>query len=423
MSIGFTLKAAVRKREILIQAAKEAAKQHGYRVGVQNEGVCIVLCPMGTLELMWQKEHGLLGQWLISGQCYSTPAGAGFHKAAIELVDQLAQACLKKLTVEDETGYYNHRQFERMRQEHFLPWLSSLVELCRDELGPDKMDNICLCWDLAQYRPENVPGSVVTPMGRFSVKQLAELTERRGIQAVAERFFLWDRAEQGALYHRNCALKKLWEDCYYAPSQRSEEDAQINRDIIRHLERAAQLDPELPLPLAAYREICILDDRDFAIDEDAPELEEEYPIGYRRGEVYQPFDMLFLPLPGSYRYEWENDGKGGGSGLWYGEEEEPVWRASGFRIGTGEAELQEKTFEGLSDVEDLAMKHGLARWGWKAIEEDGAQAEQAVCQVASGPALYLVTVTYGDPALRGEVYRRLRRLDVAGSHESQQRKY
>lgn len=36
------------------------------------------------------------------------------------------------------------------------------------------------------------------------------------------------------------------------------------------------MDPELPLPVESYRELCILDDRGFGLPEDIPELEEEF---------------------------------------------------------------------------------------------------------------------------------------------------
>ena len=47
------------------------------------------------------------------------PAGAGFHAAAVRFLDELGQKRLNELLVDDETEYYNHRDFERMKREHF----------------------------------------------------------------------------------------------------------------------------------------------------------------------------------------------------------------------------------------------------------------------------------------------------------------
>ncbi len=34
------------------------------------------------------------------------------------------------------------------------------------------------------------------------------------------------------VFHRGMALNAMWEDCYFMPSERSEEDARINGYII-----------------------------------------------------------------------------------------------------------------------------------------------------------------------------------------------
>lgn len=80
----------------------------------------------------WERESGLRGQWLITGNCCSTPAGAGFHAAAIRFLDELGQKRLSELLVDDETEYYNHRDFERMKREHFYPWLNALKRHCAE---------------------------------------------------------------------------------------------------------------------------------------------------------------------------------------------------------------------------------------------------------------------------------------------------
>ena len=50
------------------------------------------------------------------------------------------------------------------------------------------------------------------------------MAQTQGIEAVAERFFLWYHPEKrDALYDRQVALNLLWELCYYAPSSRSRE--------------------------------------------------------------------------------------------------------------------------------------------------------------------------------------------------------
>ena len=132
MSIGFTFTGRVKKPELLIAAAKRAADERYYGLSQWEDGLNVSLCPLdGRVRMSWKKESGLFGQWQVTGECVSTPAGPGLHKAAVELVDALG---LQKLAVEDETDYAQHRDFEKMCQEHFYPWLRTLVEVCHEKL-------------------------------------------------------------------------------------------------------------------------------------------------------------------------------------------------------------------------------------------------------------------------------------------------
>ena len=135
MSIRFAFGAKVRKKEALIQAVRSLAASGGQGVQEDNDHIWISFCPMGGISMSWEHEDGLLGQWVISGECYSTPCGPGFHKAAIEFVDALGRSVLRGLTVSDVTDYYRHRDFQRMKKEHFYPWLKMLVNLCRERLA------------------------------------------------------------------------------------------------------------------------------------------------------------------------------------------------------------------------------------------------------------------------------------------------
>ena len=410
MSIGFSFTGKVRRKEALIQTAQALAQTQDYQLFVGEADLRIALCPIGgDLFLSWKREGGVLGQWLIEGSCQSTPAGAGFHKAAVELLDALG---IKSLSVDDETGYYDHRDFQRMKQEHFYPWLNTLVRVCREQKD---LTGLRLCWSLDQYQPEDIPDSVVTPMGRFTLPQLEDLLERQGIQGLARRFFLWDSPDRDAVFYRNRALNDLWENCYFSPSSRSQEDAKVNAAILDDLERAAALDLTLPLPRDAYREVCALAGRSPALP-DGPELEMEFPIGYRKGLVVHSFGELRLTLPGSYRYEWEAYEDGGGTNLWSdAASNSPIWRVNGYRIREGNASFTPH-LDGLNDLEEAQLKDGAARWGWQLCQPEGPY-YQIQCEVVTGPSLFYITVTYTQAQEREDILPLLRRLTVAGNQE------
>ena len=408
MSIGFSFTGKVKKPETLIETAKRLADEKEYRIGTGEDGLRLALCPLGgDLYVSWKKESGLFGQYAVEGSCTSTPAGPGLHQAAVEALDALG---IQKLAVEDETEYFRHRDFDRMCREHFFPWLATLVDMCCQK--QDEVNSLRLCWDLDGYGPEDIPGTVVTPMGRFSVRGLKKLLDEEGIEALAERFFLWFRpGERDALYHRNLALNLQWESCYYAPSVRSEEDKAVNGAICDQLELAARMDPGLPLPRGAYGEVCALADRAPFLP-DGPELELEFQPGYRKGLVVHAIGPLQLTLPGVYRFEWEEWDKDSGCHKWWDEySQSPIWRVTGYKMRNGDAAFS-PVLQDDNDPAEFQIKGGAVRYGWRELEEDGQRLYQVRSEVITGPSLFLITVTYLDPAQRADIEELIRKITV-----------
>ena len=408
MSIGLTFTGRTESPSILAEAAKVLAEQRGWSVGVSGGGLRVTLCPLGgELKVIWRPAEDPEGPWLVRGECVSTPAGAGLHRAAVELLDSLP---IRSLTVKDETGFYRHRDFQRMKEEHFYPWLRALVDICARESGKG-VSGMQLCWDLEQYAPEDIPDTVVTPMGRFRLSELVDLVEEGGIEALAGRFFLWNGRTQDARFFRNRAINALWERCWFAPSARSQEDAAINSSILDDLEWAAKLDPALPLPRRAYAEVCALAEREPALPE-GPELREEFSPGYRKGRVTHAVGVLRLTLPGSCLYHWESWENGGGAHLWSdGSDEGPVWRVSAYRAREGDAQFTDN-LNTLHGLEARKLSGGALRWGWREIREEGKLLYQAVCEVISGPSLFLLTAACSGPEELGQVAQTIAQLSV-----------
>ena len=413
MNLQFTFRGKTRNRDGLLRTIQRIARRDGDQIGAWKEGVRLVLCPLGYLDMTWERESGLFGQWQIKGGCDTTPAGPGFHKAVADLVAELGKKDLKDLQVEDATGYWENRDFHRLVEEHYLPWLEGELRgtLARLE---GSQESVPLFWGEEAYLPQEIPNTVYTPMGRFSKEWLQERLDGGRIQELAQRIFLWPNAAKDALYHRNGALKRMWQDCCFAPSDRHYSDEQVNGFVLNWLEQAAKMDPSLPMPMSAYRELCIMDGRDFKIPEDAPELEEEYVPGYHKEELLQSYETLWIPLPGVYRYEWSDDGKGNAGCIWLDEDGGgPIWRVSAYRSQSGAADWN-ADFSELRDVETMELgDKGRARWGWKEIPNKAEPDEplsQLLGEVAAGDVLYVITVTFSDEL--EEVYDRLRRMKI-----------
>ena len=157
-----------------------------------------------------------------------------------------------------------------------------------------------------------------------------------------------------------------------------------------------------------------MDGRAFSVPEDAPELEEEYVPGYHKEELLQSYETLWIPLPGVYRYEWSDDGKGNAGCIWLDEDGGgPIWRVSAYRSQDGAAKWN-ADFSEHRDVETMELgDKGKARWGWKEIPNKAEPDEplsQLLGEVAAGDVLYVITVTFSDE--QEEVYDRLRRMKI-----------
>ncbi len=396
MSIGFSFTGKVKGPKALIETARELAERGNYRLAVQEDGLRLALCPLGgDLYVNWNKDSGLFGQWAVEGSCRSTPAGPGLHRAAVDALDELG---IRDLTVEDETGYYDHRDFERMCREHFCPWLTTIVSVC--EQKKDEISHMCICWDQDQYMPEDIPGTVITPMGRFSLRWMRDTLEREGVEALAERLLLWYHpGKWDALFYRNLALNQLWESCYFVPSAHSEQDADLNSAICANLERAARLDPALPLPRAAYGEVCALAGRRPALP-DGPALELEFQPGYRKGLVTYAIGPLRLTLPGVYRFEWEQWDETSGCHKWWDDRSDsPIWRVNGYKLKQGCAAFT-PVLQGDNDLTEFEIRGGAVRHGWRELEEDGQTYYQVRAEVITGPSLFVITVSHRAPEER-----------------------
>ena len=300
MSLGFSIHTEIRNIETFQQAIEKLAVESGYHVEHSELSSTVSFCKLGDLFLNYEiQEECAEGNISVTGDCQTNLLGAGFHKTAIEFIDKLQQETHTRFEVEDETGYYADRDFEGMRQHHFYPWLAKLFEVIHaQELKGDTA--LSLCWDIYNYTPPSENGVVVSPFGSFRLAEVIHRIENEGIESFAKDFFIWNNPEQDARFHRGLALHAMWEDCYFMPSERSEEDARINGYIISELETAASLDPSLPFPRKEYEELCRLHGCTPVSTEGIPQYETPFTIGYRRGLVSYKIGKIAIDIPGSY---------------------------------------------------------------------------------------------------------------------------
>ena len=301
MGLGFTIHTKIKDIEKFQQAVESQAVESGYNAEHDESSSTVSFCRLGDLFLNYQHEgEGNTDNVIsVNGDCQTNMLGPGFHKAAIEFIDRLQQATGTRFEVEDETDYYTERDFEAMKKKHFHKWLAKLFEIIQEQ--EDKgSTSLSICWDLNKYYPQSDSGIVISPLGSFRLSEVIRRIREEGIESFADGFFIWNNPERDARFHRGLALNAMWEDCYFMPSERSEEDARINGYIISELETAASLDPSLPFPKKEYEELCRLHGCTPVPTDGIPTYETEFAIGYRRGIINHKVGRIRFSLPGSY---------------------------------------------------------------------------------------------------------------------------
>lgn len=302
MGLGFNIRTRIRNIGAFKRTVEKLAAESGYHAEHDESATRVSFCKLGDLFLNYQYEgkENTDDTVSVTGECQTNLLGPGFHKAAITFIDKLQQATDTRFEVEDETEYYTERDFEAMKKNHFHKWLAKLFEVIHEqETKGDK--SLCMCWNLYNsYYPTSEDGVVISPFGSFRLAEVISRIEKEGIEPLANELFIWNNPEQDAHFHRGLALHALWEDCYFMPSERSEEDTRINGYIINELEIAALLDPSIPFPKKEYEELCRLHGCKPIPTEGMPAYETEFAIGYRRGIVKYRVGSICFSLPGSY---------------------------------------------------------------------------------------------------------------------------
>ena len=89
MSLELSFFGRIKSRKRIIKQITETAERYSYGVYADHDNSIIVtLCPTGDITFDIT-DGGFLQKGKVEGYFQSTPAGPGFHKAAVEFIDSL----------------------------------------------------------------------------------------------------------------------------------------------------------------------------------------------------------------------------------------------------------------------------------------------------------------------------------------------
>ena len=241
----------------------------------------------------------------------STPAGPGYHQAAVALVDLIAETWSVKWVNADKadsTGYFEHRDVAKLQQS-FVEWLHGLCDFALKNPVEG-----CVSLDLPHGVRVEADGFFATPMGPRDKNWLEEIVADTANHVLD--YYCWWNTEKDVTYYQGVALLLGWNLVVWHKPQTNKE-AQVMADFVMACEKAVALQDDIELPRQAWVECCRFLGAE--IPKEALKQDAIGSLGYRRGLIHYPIGLGWsLCLPGSFSQEVAGNNVWRG---WFGDKE------------------------------------------------------------------------------------------------------
>lgn len=265
----------------------------------ETDGIAVYFAQNGVLDLFFDDRFEY-----IDGEMDATYAGAGMFAEACELAEQLASALGGRLVFssDDRATYAHDRDFDKLRGlflESFRQQLTWAVIDDRDGY------QAYIGWGTDTYEPEELPGSIITFLGRYNIDELVDEIGRWGLEAVVDRRFVMRGTRyRGPDDNVKNALTLLWCTVQYNDHELVNAVDQPALTAVANLELALDCDSHIELPIGDYLTLCRLLNHPPKNLTYARELDCHYPAGYLKGRIAYGFGSYLrkFKLPGMYGY-------------------------------------------------------------------------------------------------------------------------
>ncbi len=247
----------------------------------------------------------------------TSTVGPGYHAHVVDVVDTLATAFRVTWRPDaegDVTGYFDDRDFGHLQQE-MLGWLGALT----NAVLPLASGTVQLA--LPATHTFESPGHARTPLGPRERPWFERVAEA---PAAGRDFFAWWERGETAEHYLGVALSLLWTTVRWRPAV-SDREREVRDRVYGALARARDLDPNLRLPVAEWRELLTIDGRNReadALPTQVPSLPALPLIGYRRSPVRVSLPGGWsLRIPGNFAEDLDEKGTfcgwHGGRTVWF----------------------------------------------------------------------------------------------------------
>jgi len=343
-------------------------------------------------------EQDIMGIWqddVLLIEAKTNSAGPGYHAYVCELIDGLGVAPLK---VEDETGYYESRDFAALQCE-MEKWVQVVGKQILDIASQGMYSNIAVSMTL-DWSPMS-EHFTCCPLGHFE----RDFFERiQGSFGFGGEFFIWWNKDRDGQFYRNAAINLMLCDINWLPPQ---DDFEMNaiKTALDCLDAASSLDPSLDFPVAEWVELANLSGN-MGLAAIISNLNPNYgkaTLGYKRGIITSSAGGWRFAHKGMMHFTVENEAT-----IVYWDDAHTI-RVTSFAVDFNEDVANKAQVlvndltrhDNFEDFDRIRNPEIAARIMHQHFEEDGKAMQETTLAAAYDNAAILLTVYYDDESGRG----------------------
>lgn len=237
----------------------------------------------------------------VSASSKTSTVGPGYHAYAIDVVRAVGQRVgINWDWSDDETGYATRGDFADLQKQmaEFLRILANAF------LKDDKLRDTSIAVNMAPGAPVAAEGGPwsITPIGPRGRSFWEALARGENLTQHAREFYPWWNRERDASYYHKTGQTLLWTEINWRPPKDEAEESAM-RLAIDCFERAAEMNPKLPIPEKEIAELKQL--LDLGEEDPFPGLDPSL-MGYFRKVIHRPLPGPWkIALPGWWPEEFD----------------------------------------------------------------------------------------------------------------------
>ncbi len=271
-----------KRKDELYQVFGALAQREKMQIEEVGDEVQIYACPEGTIHILEKEDQIII-------EANTRHAGCGFHAFVVEFCCDVQEEIEGNYDLQDDLEYANNHDFQNLTHiyEDEITYLKDLLIKNPEVRSQNHL------YESTYILPLEKDQRIPTAIGDMDLKEFANRSE----MDLMDAFYVWNDWEKNDRFYKNAALLLLAKEgvgLYTTMDERTMKYADV---ICDYIELAYQWNPDIPLPVKAYQDLCSYLGRHNLLK--SPIDMEEETIQYRKSEVYHLWEDLKIVAHGA----------------------------------------------------------------------------------------------------------------------------